>query len=477
MAAPGATALARYQWAADYINGLIQRPPTPPPGTPLEAIRARALARMDRLRDFLAFLGNPQDRYRVAHIGGTSGKGSTAAMLAGILRAAGYRVGLHVSPYLQVETEKLQIDGHLLSGARFADHVESIAAAVARWVQTGREPLTYGEFWVALTLWAFACEGVDWAVVEVGAGGRFDLTNVLLADVAVITSVGLDHVATLGETIPEIAWHKAGIIKPGRPVVTTVDDPAALDVIGREAGALNAPLTHLMPERDFQVLASDASGTRLLDLPSGSVIHVPLPGDFQGANAAAAIAAARALRDLPRGPIDIATIAAGVASTRFPGRMEIVQQHPRVVLDGAHNPDKMASLVSNLDRLGRPSRRIVVFGCLDSHDYVTMARLVARAADEVIVTAPSATQRANAPTQVLADTIAAAGRPVRVVVEPEEAITAALARARPEDEVVATGSLYLVGAVREHWYPSADIVLACNSWPDRAGSAGEGARA
>lgn len=480
MTASGATALTRYHWAAGFINGLIQAPPTPAPGTPMEEVRARARARMERLRAFLSVLGNPQERYRIAHIGGTSGKGSTAAMLAGILHAAGYHTGLHISPYLQAETEKLQINGRLIAGDRFADYVEHVAAAMEEWTRSGGQRLTYGEFWLALVLWAFAQERVEFAVIEVGAGGRFDLTNVVRSEVAVITSVGIDHVATLGHTIPEIAWHKAGIIKPGRPAITTVDDPAALDVIRHEAEEQGAPLTHLVPERDFRVLSSDATGTQVLDIASGTVFHVPMPGEFQGANAAAAIAAARALGDLPRGPIDNAAIAAGLAATRFPGRMEVVQERPRVVLDGAHNPAKMASLTRNLDRLGRRRRRIVVFGSLDSHDYLTMANLVAQAADEVIVTTPMATQRAAADARVLADAIMAAGRPAEVVAEPRDAIVAALERATPDDEIVATGSLYLVGAVREHWYRGDDIVLACSSWPpQRSGHTnnGSGSRA
>ncbi|MBX6342342.1 MAG: bifunctional folylpolyglutamate synthase/dihydrofolate synthase, partial [Thermomicrobiaceae bacterium] len=397
MTAAGRTALARYQWAADFINGLIQGPPSPPPGATAEEIRARAVARMERLRRFLAFLGDPQTRFRSVHVGGTSGKGSTAAFIAAILHAAGYRTGLHVSPYLQVETEKLQVDGRLVCGDAFADHVAALAEAMERWQAERSERLTYGEFWVALTFFAFARERVDFAVIEVGAGGRFDLTNVLLPDVAVITSVGLDHVRTLGPTIADIAWHKAGIIKPGRAAVTAVDDPVALPVIEAEARAQGVPLQRVLPERDYRVVDSDASGSELLDVPSGRVFHLPLAGAFQAANAATAIAAARALRDLPRGPISDDAIAAGLAATRFPGRMEIVQERPQVVLDGAHNPQKMASLAASLPLLGRPERRIVVLGVLEGHDAEALARIVAPLADEVVATAPHAIERASAP--------------------------------------------------------------------------------
>lgn len=463
--------LARYRWAADYINNLIQGPPTPPADATPEEIRARALARLDHLRSFLASIGAPQTTYRTAHVAGTSGKGSTSAYLASILQAAGYRTGLHISPYLQVETEKLQVNGRLLSAFRFADYVEELVDAANRWGQQTGEHLTYGSFWVALTYLALSREQVDIAVIEVGAGGRFDVTNVIQPDVAVITSIGIDHTRSLGGTIPEIAWHKAGIIKPGRPAVTTVDDPAALAVIEQEAAEQGAALAVVAEGRDYRVLGTGPDGTELLDIPSGRVFHLPLPGTFQGANAAAAIAAARALRDLPGGPISDDAMADGLARTRFPGRMEIVQRSPLVLLDGAHNPDKMRSLRESLDRINRPQRRLLVFGCLDSHDYLEVARIIAPATDEVIVTAPKAYERASAPPETLAAEFRAAGKPVEIIDAPSAAIAAALNRAETDDQIIVTGSLYLVGQVRERWYHSDDIIRACTSFPGEEGTA------
>lgn len=457
--------LAHYRWASDFINGLIQGPPSPPPAATPDEIRTRAIARLDRLRRFLAFLGDPQSRYRSIHVGGTCGKGSTSAYIASILTSAGYRTGLHVSPYIQVETEKLQIDRRLMPAERFATHVADLAAEVERWNAHGGARVTYGEFWVALTFFAFAREEVDFAVIEVGAGGRFDLTNVLEPDIAVITSVGIDHVRTLGHTIPEIAWHKAGIIKPGRIAVTTVDDPAALDAISREADEQQATLVQLADARDFRLANTGESGTWLLDLPSERLFHLPLPGTFQAANAAAAIGAVRALTDLPSGPIPDELVAAGLAATRFPGRMEIVQDGPQVVLDGAHSPEKMAKLMASIPYLGRPERRILVFGALGGHDYLAMAEIAARRVDDVIVTAPKAVERESVPVDAIADVFRAAGQPVTVVPDPEDALNLALQRAECNDQILVTGSLYLVGAARERWYRSDDIVRAGTSWP------------
>jgi dihydrofolate synthase/folylpolyglutamate synthase len=460
------TALSKYQWASRYINGLIQGPPSPKPGATPEEIRARAIARVERLRRFLEFIGNPQQRYHSVHVGGTSGKGSTSALIAGILHAAGYHTGLHVSPYLQVETEKLQIDGRLMPGDRFADHVSELDREVKRWVGQGGAPLTYGEFWVALTFLSFAREDLDWAVIEVGAGGRFDLTNVLLPDVSVITSIGLDHVRTLGGTIPEIAWHKAGIIKPGRPAVTSVRKPDALEVIEREALETNSPLVRVVEGRDFEVRSTGADGTHVFDRVSGMIFTTTLPGHFQGYNVAAAAATARAISDSLPHPISDEEIARGIAATRFPGRMEIVQHEPLVVLDGAHNPEKMESFVQGALELGNPAKRLVVLGSLDAHDFLTGARIVTPIADEVIVTAPSATERSSAPTDEIAEIVRTAGNPVQVIDEPRDAMRAALARASKSDHILVTGSLYLVGAVRELWYDSESIVVSGTSWPD-----------
>jgi dihydrofolate synthase / folylpolyglutamate synthase len=172
-------AISRYERASTYLESLIQGPPSPPPDATDEEIRQRAVARLERLRRFLEFIGNPHLSYRTFHVGGTSGKGSTSAFLASILANAGYRTGLHVTPYLQVETEMLHIDDRLMSVDRFADHVESLRELVQRWVEVGNPPLTYGEFWVALTFYAFEKEECDVGVIEVGAGGRFDLTNLV----------------------------------------------------------------------------------------------------------------------------------------------------------------------------------------------------------------------------------------------------------------------------------------------------------
>lgn len=452
----------RYRWAVAYLRALIQAPPGPPPGTPPEVVRERAQQRLERLRAFLHFLGDPHRAYPVIHVTGTSGKGSTSAFIASILHAAGLRVGLHISPYLQVETEKLQIGGALIAPDRFADYVAELDEAVRAWTARGEQPLTYGEFWTALVFHAFRQEAVEFAVVEVGVGGRFDLTNVVLPEVAVITTVGLDHIRTLGPTIRDIAWHKAGIIKPGRPAVTGVSDPELFAIIAAEARQQGAPLRTVLEGQDF-VVRSDHAATALLDLHTGACYRLGLGGRFQAHNAALAVAAVEAL-GWPPDRVEPA-IAAGLAATRFPGRFEIVQERPTVILDGAHNPQKLQALLAALADFPKPARRIVLFGVLDGHDANEMATLLVEHADLVLTTAPEATLRTAAEPLELARLFERLGTPAVPITCVEDALEVALQVARPEDQILVTGSLYLVGQAREHWYPSAEIVRQRTCWP------------
>jgi dihydrofolate synthase/folylpolyglutamate synthase len=425
-------------------------------------IRKRAIARLARLRAFLAFIGDPQRRVRTIHIGGTSGKGSTTAMIGSILHVAGFRVGVHVSPYLQVSTEKLVIDGQFISAERYHTLVESMRQRVDAWVATGQERPNYGEFWVAMMLQYFAEEQVEIAVVEVGAGGRFDVTNVVEPEVVAITSIGYDHMVTLGSTLAEIAWHKAGIIKPGSVALTTVTEPEAVPVIEREAQFVGVELVRLREGEAWSEVATDAGGTSFVEVYSGQRFRAPLPGAFQAANAALAIAVCRAFD--PERVCD-SRIAAGLEPSRFPGRVEIVQDNPLVVLDGAHNPEKVRALVASVDALFPGRRIIAVFGVLESKSYAEMLGLLAPRVDALVAT----TANVLAKPSVSAEELGASARPVvpQVVVEPRplDAIARAIELAGSGDLVLVTGSLYLIGNVRERWYPSAAVLAQRTSWP------------
>ena len=486
--------LERYRAAVARTDALIERNNTPEGKSPAE-IRARAELRLGRVRRFLAQLGDPHRRYPIVHVAGTSGKGSTSTAIAAILAAAGYRVGLHTSPYLQAPTEKLQIDGRLVGPDAFADLVDGVLAAHDEWRATGEDQLTYGEVWVALLATYFAREAVDVAVVEVGAGGRFDLTNVVDPAVSVITSIGLDHTVTLGGTIPEIAWHKAGIIKPGAPAVTAVTDPAALAPIAAEADHSGVSLGRVVPGATFEVLAADPDGTTWREIGPDGTPGPALPaqpGRFQAANAATAVAAVRALVALGRGfAVSERAVAAGLVAAGIPGRFETVQRADRpdggvvrVVLDGAHNPEKIAALATDLAALrrGRPGqgpasgRLVVVLGALEAKQHGAMVPPLLPHADALVVTAPRVLAKPGVAPEDLAAAVRGAGWDGPLAVEPDPRVAIDRAIQLAGDglgaTVLVTGSLYLVGNVRGRWYRDESVVRQRTPWPVEPGQGG-----
>lgn len=471
-------AFARYAAAVARVDGLIEAPQTPGDRDPAR-IRARAEARLARVRRFLAAMGDPFERFPIVHVGGTSGKGSTAAAIAAILDAAGYRVGLHISPYLQVATEKLQVAGRLIGPDAFADLVSHVFAAYDDWRSAGGEALTYGEIWVALVAQHLANEAVDIGVIEVGAGGRFDLTNVVSPVVSVVTSIGFDHTATLGTTLAEIAWHKAGIIKPGAVAVTGVTGEEALAPILAEASRAGTTLHRIAPGVDFAVVATGPDGTLWRETLTGQEWPAA-PGGFQAANAALAVAAVRRLAD--RGfPVSDAAIAAGLSRARLPGRVERMPEpaggspQPRVMLDGAHNPQKIGALVDDLDAVlprGEAGRRVGVLGVLEAKDFVGLVGPLVPVIDELVVTSPRVLAKAGLDVATLAAAARAAGfhGPLTLEPNPGAATEAAMARMTgPDDAVLVTGSLYLVGNVRGRWYPERDVLRGRTSWPSPEG--------
>jgi dihydrofolate synthase/folylpolyglutamate synthase len=394
------------------------------------------------------------------HVAGTSGKGSTTTLCASILTAAGFRTGTHVSPYLQVATEKLQVDGRIVPAERYAELVESMRESVEAWVGAGNERPNYGEFWVAMTYRYFAAERVDVAVVEVGAGGRFDVTNVIEPEVVAVTSVGYDHIATLGPTLSEIAWHKAGIIKPGSVAVTAVTDPEALRVIEAEARSQGVELRHVRAGDAFRDVQTDELGTSFTDARSGRRLRVRLAGSFQATNAATAVAVARAFDPA----VSDEAIEIGLRAARFPGRVEVVQRSPLVLLDGAHNPEKVASLRGNLALLFGDRRIVLVFGALESKSFAEMLDIMLPDVAALVATAPSVLAKPS----ITAEQIAAqapSGLPVWTEPDPLAAVDRALELAGAGDLILVTGSLYLVGNVRERWYPTERILEQGSCWP------------
>jgi dihydrofolate synthase/folylpolyglutamate synthase len=405
------------------------------------------------------------------HIGGTSGKGSTSAFLQSILTSAGLRSGLHTSPYLQVATEKLQIGHLLVDPDHFADLVEEVLDVATSWSDRHDEKLSYGEIWMGLIGCFFRDERVDIGVIEVGAGGRFDLTNVIDPVLSIITSVGLDHVQTLGHSLEEIAWHKAGIIKPGAPVVTAVGEEPALSIVVAEADSTGSRLIRVVEGETYAVEAVDSKGVTWVDAESGTHLHSTLPGAFQAANGSTAIAAARELRQLGF-TVSEEAIVAGIANARIPGRNEIMQHHPAVLLDGAHNPQKVEAFARGLSDLLPASggRRVALLGILDAKAHGDPIATLLPQIDVLITTSPQVTAKPGLAAERLADVARSSGFTGRIIAEPvpQAALERALELIEPEDSLFVTGSLYLIGNLRGYWQPEDEILLHRTQWPRSA---------
>jgi dihydrofolate synthase/folylpolyglutamate synthase len=425
---------------------------TPSPDGPL-----RWLARFDhstirpgleRIDRILAAWGRPQARLTAVHLAGTNGKGSTAAMMAAILRAAGGRVGLYSSPHLHALNERMRIDDRPIPTSRLAALADELRALLARAAgDGGADPPTYFECTTAIALTYFAREQVDWAVIETGLGGRFDATNVVTPRLTVLTPIDYDHTDYLGHSLASIAWEKAGIFKAGVPVVTAPQPPEAAAVIEREARSLGAPL--VCCGREFHY--DEEEGQRLTYRDERRTLpHLtcPLRGRHQLMNGAVAVAAALALRD-GGASIPDAAVATGLASVRWAGRLELLEERPALLLDGAHNPAAARAVAAYLaeERRRRGGAVTVIFGIMRDKAVAEVVAALRPVVDRWIATAP-ATPRALPAGQVAAAIEAAGGR-VAVIDDPARAVVETLPTLSPADLCCVTGSFYTVAAVRE----------------------------
>lgn len=385
--------------------------------------------KLERMHALLEGLGNPHRRYPIVHITGTKGKGSTAAMLAAILRAANLRVGLFTSPHLTHVEERIQVDGEPIPRPELAERMTEVAAAAT-------EPdLTFFEIGTALGFLHFAHHNCDVAVVEVGLGGRFDSTNVCTPLVSIITNVGFDHMAQLGNTLEAIAYEKAGIVKRGVPVVMGAmpDSPAA--VIRKVAAELHAPVRE----------------ARAADLDPNLVIG--LAGEHQRENAACAVAAVELLRS--RGiAIPEEAIREGLASVRWPARVEPVGREPLVIVDSAHNVPSVVALVRTLrENFPVRGRKSVIFAVSSDKQYEEMLAILAAYFDEFHLTKYGNNPRCVDP-QKLAEMLArlAPGKPFTIHTTSAEAWSSARSQAAPQDLLCITGSVFLAGEMRSICY-------------------------
>ncbi|MGL5097771.1 MAG: bifunctional folylpolyglutamate synthase/dihydrofolate synthase [Planctomycetia bacterium] len=317
--------------------------------------------RLDRIRLLLDRFDSPHRNYQVVHVAGTKGKGSTAVMTARLLQAGGFKVGLHTSPHFERIEERFVVDGEVAEASEFLVGLEELMPAVAEvdgLLAPRQTPLTYFEITTALAFLHFARRGVDWAVVEVGLGGRLDATNVVDPAVCAVTSISRDHMQLLGDSLPLIAAEKAGIIKPGRPVVSGVTADAARDVVRDAARERGAPLYEIGVDFTVDYRSRGLAGGEVAVTTwrqRWPTFLLPAVGAHQANNAALALAMIDALRDAGR-PLEKVAVDA-LRDVVVPGRLEVLSENPTVVLDVAHNDASTTALVEALRSAEKPGRK------------------------------------------------------------------------------------------------------------------------
>lgn len=421
---------------------------------------------LDKPEKILLELGNPHRKFLSIHVAGTNGKGSVSAMIASILIAKGFKVGLFTSPHLVSFTERIRINNEEIAESEVVKLTEEIKFKIKNSKLKIPEP-TFFEFVTAMAFLYFARNNVDWAVIEVGMGGRLDATNVIEPEVSVITWISYDHQEFLGNTLSDIAREKAGIIKSGIPVVSTKQEKEAEDVISTVAKEKSSPL--YLYGRDFEAIlrSSDIKGVAFDFQDKGSTIDnnpirglfVPLAGDYQYLNASLAIKAAMvALSRNPKFEMpNSKLIGEGLSNTKWPGRLEMVCYEPMIMIDGAHNPDAAGKLADFVKKQLRDFKIILIIGVMSDKDVSGILKPLLPVAHEIIFTAPNY-GRAASPKK-LAEYAENMGFASRITSSVKEAIEIAKNRALEQNDIRAegkksgfiliTGSFYTIGEAME----------------------------
>jgi dihydrofolate synthase/folylpolyglutamate synthase len=397
------------------------------------------LERMQRLAELA---GHPEKKLRFIHVAGTNGKGSTCAMLESIYRAAGLRVGLFTSPHLVSFRERMQVNRQLISEHDLVQLVAETQLLLKKF-PAGNHPTMF-EAVTLMALKYFAEQKCDLVIWETGLGGRLDATNIVTPLASVITNIALDHTQWLGDTLPNIAAEKAGIIKSGVPVITAENKPESLSVIEKTARVMNAPLTQIRNSK-----------SEIQD------VKLPLPGEHQKINAVLALATVEVLQS--QIPVTPGQIRAGFASVNWPGRLQLIQRGgQKILLDGAHNAAGAETLRAALDKDFAGLRPAFILGVLADKDWSDICRILAPLAAKIF-TVPVASPRTMSPVD-LADKFHALNP--QTTVSAQTSLAAALAACDQEPFVVITGSLYLIGEALERLDPSAAATgeRALNDW-------------
>jgi len=431
-----------YQQAVDYIESYTDYEKTPVP-------HAAANYDLRRVDELLACLSNPHLKARSVHIAGTNGKGSIAAMVASVLIVSGYTTGLYTSPHLHTWRERIRVNGKLISEEEFVALVERLKPEV----EAVNRKATYGQLttFELVTTLAFAYFGLkeaDFQVLEVGMGGKFDATNVIQPEVGVIASISFDHMDVLGNSLSEIAAEKAGIIKPGRMVVTSPQPEEAARVLEEICNSRRAGLVKIGSDVTWQSLGFNLNRQllRVKGRLDSYELSIPLLGQHQLDNTATAVATLEVLAEKGFN-ISRESIINGLAQVSWPGRLQIVSRQPLLVVDGAHNPDSARRLKQSLEKYFDFNQAILVIGVSSDKDVTGVISELFPLFDKVIATC-SHHPRAMAPAHIVAE-FAKHGAKTQVAEDVPTALSLALALAGDRDLICVTGSLFVVAEAME----------------------------
>jgi dihydrofolate synthase/folylpolyglutamate synthase len=409
---------------------------------------------LDRMNKLLTYLGNPQEKVPSAHIAGTKGKGSTATMLARMLEYNDYKIGLYTSPHLVNIHERISINNQLITEEQMLDLINRVAAPVKKMANS--DACTFFEIFTAMALLFFADQEVDLAVIETGLGGRLDSTNVIIPKVIGITNLSIDHQRQLGNTLEKIAGEKAGVFKKGIPIISVKQKTEALNVLKKQALEVDAPLSVTGDDIDFsyrfETSREYGPHNRIcITTPTSKFEHlrVPLHGKHQAINCGLALSMLDKLKGLGY-KIDNEKAEQGLNTVSIEGRMEMICQDPRIMIDAAHNAESIKALIQAIGQNIPYDSMVVIFGCNADKDVQGMLKMLQYGADKVIFTR-SVSPRAMSPDELAAMYTEICGKMCQASSSLGEALALAKSAVGREDLISITGSFYLIGQAKKRF--------------------------
>jgi dihydrofolate synthase/folylpolyglutamate synthase len=412
---------------------------------------------LERVRYMLERIGNPEKNLKIIHVGGTAGKGSTVSMISSILHASDYKVGSYTSPHLSSYTERIVVNGERISDKEIISLFELLKPIMDELVEKNNRP-TFFEVTTVMAFKYFSDKKVDFAVVEVGLGGRLDATNVVIPLASVITNIGLEHTEILGDTLEKIAVEKAGIIKNNGIVVTATQNEKVFGVFERNAKEKNAEILRLGHDFKFKKIKSSLDG-QTFDVSDKDYqlkgLFISLIGEFQLENAATAVAAVKSLKSHG---IDVPDKAyfVGLKNVRWPGRMEVVQKNPLVILDSGKDPLAMEKVVETLNEMFSDKKINLVFAVSKDKKIGMMMKKIIPFTDKIVLTKHSLEERAM-DTSELAKEVKIYGKKYSIVEGVNNAVQKAIDDCGKDGLVLVTGSIFLIGEARERWHKDVDL--------------------